>query len=388
MNRPLRIALQLGSLLFLLLVFFVSLELMGSAFKLMGKGFAETLLERTRNPLAGLLVGILGTTLVQSSSTTTSMVVSLVAGGALTIEGAIPIIMGANIGTSVTNTLVSLAHVSRPEEFRRAFAGATVHDFFNWATVVILLPLEIAFGGLGWLAKRMAGLLDGVGGADLLSPVKIVTKPISGWLSDLVGGSGVASLIVSVLLLFFALRFLVDLLKTIMSSGAERALHATLFRSPPYAIGAGAVVTAAVQSSSITTSTIVPLVGAGVVTLEQAFPFTVGANLGTTFTAMLAALQVGSRAAIAVAFSHFLFNIAGMLVVYAPPPMRRIPLALARWLSELASRRRGLALAYMVVMFYILPLGLLFASGAFSEEPVAVGSEEAGAMTEEGTLEE
>ena len=388
MNRLLLIALQVSTLVFLLLVFFVSLELMSSAFKHMGSGVAETLLSRTRNPFLGLLVGILGTTLVQSSSATTSMVVSMVAGGALSIEGAIPIAMGANIGTSVTNTLVSLSQISRPEEFRRAFAGATIHDFFNWLTVVVLLPLEIAFGMLATMSRKLAALLEGVGGTELLSPVKMVTKPASAWISGLLGDNGIVILIFSLLLLFFALRFLVDLLKTVMSSGVERALHATLFRSPPYAIGAGAAVTAAVQSSSITTSTMVPLVGAGVVTLEQVFPFTVGANLGTTIPAMLAALQVGSRAAITVAFSHLLFNMAGMLLIYAPPPTRRMTLGMARWIADLAVRRRGLAVFLVLGMFYLVPLGLLFVSGALREQPALVESTVPTTEDGEGNLED
>jgi uncharacterized membrane protein len=131
-----------------LFVFFLSLDLLGQAFGLFGRGLAATLVERTSNPFVGLFIGILGTALAQSSSTTTSLTVALVAAGALTIEGAIPIIMGANIGTSVTNTLVSLAHVTRRSEFERAFAGATVHDLFNAMTVLIVFPLELMTGFL------------------------------------------------------------------------------------------------------------------------------------------------------------------------------------------------------------------------------------------------
>ena len=371
MSSKIRVLVQVALLVALMFLFFLSLELMGSSFKLMGRGFAETLLAQTANPFVGLFVGIFATTLVQSSSTTTTMVVSLVAGGALTIEGAVPIIMGANIGTSVTNTMVSFAQVTRPAEFRRAFAGATIHDFFNWMTVLVLLPLELAFGMLAKGASFLARTLEGVGGADVLSPVKAVTQPVASAVTDILGNSGVLVLIASILLLFFALKFLVDLLKTALSSGAERWIHATLFRSPPVAIGAGAVMTAAVQSSSITTSTMVPLVGAGVVTLEQVFPFTVGANLGTTVTAMLAALQIGSKAAVTVAFSHLLFNISGMLLIYAPPPVRKIPLAMARYMGDLASRRRSVAVAYLVGMFYALPLLFLFVSGVLRPDPDA-----------------
>ncbi len=65
----------------------------------------------------------------------------------LEVRPAIPIVMGANIGTSVTNTIVSMAQSGDRREFRRAFAGATVHDMFNWLTVLVLLPIEWATGG-------------------------------------------------------------------------------------------------------------------------------------------------------------------------------------------------------------------------------------------------
>lgn len=64
----------------------------------------------------------------------------------LEVQPTIPIIMGANIGTSVTNTIVSLAQSPNRDEFRRAFAGATVHDMFNWLSVIVLLPIESATG--------------------------------------------------------------------------------------------------------------------------------------------------------------------------------------------------------------------------------------------------
>ena len=102
MLRRSRILLPITCFAALLYGFFLGLDLMGLGFKLFGEGFAEMLLEQTANPLVGLFAGILATSLVQSSSTTTSMTVALVAAGGLTIEGAIPIIMGANIGTSAT----------------------------------------------------------------------------------------------------------------------------------------------------------------------------------------------------------------------------------------------------------------------------------------------
>jgi sodium-dependent phosphate cotransporter len=363
--------LRLLALLGLLYMFFLGLDLMGLSFKLFGKGFAEELVARTSNPFVGLFVGILATTLVQSSSTTTSMTVGLVAAGGLTVEGAIPIIMGANIGTSVTNTLVSLAHVTRREEFRRAFAGATVHDFFNWMTVLVVMPMELGFGYLSRFAGMMEKVLEGSAGIKMLDPLKAIVRPVAKGISELLGDSGTLTLIVGVLLLFAALRYLVKLLKALLSAKAEQLLHRTLFRSAFAAILAGMAMTVMVQSSSITTSVVIPLVGAGVLTLEQIFPFTIGANIGTTITAMLAALATGNPAAVTVAFSHLLFNLTGTAVIYPLKPLRAIPLAMARWMGDLAARNRVLAAAYIAAAFYGLPLLLLFLTGALDSAPSA-----------------
>ncbi|RUT05656.1 hypothetical protein DSM106972_036630 [Dulcicalothrix desertica PCC 7102] len=130
-------------LIIALLLFFTSLDLLGEAFELMGEDAAQTLLGTTANPITGFLVGILATTLVQSSSTTTSLTVALVASGTLTAAAAIPIMLGANIGTSVTNTIVALGHFKHKDEFKRAFTGSMVLDYFNIIAALIFLPLEL-----------------------------------------------------------------------------------------------------------------------------------------------------------------------------------------------------------------------------------------------------
>jgi sodium-dependent phosphate cotransporter len=137
------------ALLCLLYFFVCSLDFLSSAFRLLGgkaagSAFSDSAL--LQNPICGLMIGVLATVLVQSSSTSSSIIVTMVASGILEVRPAIPIIMGANIGTSVTNTIVSLAQSPNRDEFRRAFGGATVHDMFNWLSVFVLLPLEIATG--------------------------------------------------------------------------------------------------------------------------------------------------------------------------------------------------------------------------------------------------
>lgn len=73
----------------------------------------------------------------------------------LPVKPAIPIVMGTNVGTTVTNTIISLAQLTERNEFRRAFAGAVVHDIFNWLSVLVLLPLEVITGYL----RRLTGLI-------------------------------------------------------------------------------------------------------------------------------------------------------------------------------------------------------------------------------------
>ena len=118
------VAQRVTTVLLLLFVFLVGVRGLGDGFKLLGKDLLDVFFAATENPFIGLMVGILATTLVQSSSVSTSMIVGLVAApeNPLPVANAIPMIMGANIGTTVTNTVVSLAHMGRPEEFGAACA--------------------------------------------------------------------------------------------------------------------------------------------------------------------------------------------------------------------------------------------------------------------------
>lgn len=350
-------ALQVCLLFGILYLFLVSIGLMGASFKMFGKDFATQLVATTTNPFVGLFVGILATTLVQSSSTTTSLVVGIVAGGGLTTGTAIPIIMGANIGTSVTNTLVSMGHITRPVEFRRALAGATVHDFFNLIAVLVLFPLELSTGYLSKLAGGASDIFTGIGGMKLANPIKASVKPAVEFLTDVIGNDHPwLALIVALVMMYVSLKFLVDLARGLVVSKAERFLHQYLFGAAGYAMLFGIVMTILVQSSSITTSLIIPLVGAGILTVEQIFPYTLGANIGTTVTAMLAALSTANISAITIAFVHLFFNLSGIALIYPIEAIRRIPIRMSHALAAFASTSRGWAIAYLIVVFYALPL--------------------------------
>lgn len=353
-----------------LYLFLVSIGLMGAAFKGYGKGFAETLLNTTSNSFIGLFIGILATSLVQSSSTTTSIVVGMVASGVITIGNAIPIIMGANIGTTVTNTLVSMGHITRREEFKRAIAGATVHDFFNLICVAIMFPLELATGFLQKLATYLSEAFVLFGGIKFTSPVKTLTKPTIKFIQKFFTNTidvpynmgNTVVLIISFLFLFVSLYFIVKLMRSLVISKIETALHNVLGGSGFIAIIAGLLFTVIVQSSSITTSLLIPLIGAGILTIDLAFPITMGANIGTTATAMLASFATGNISAITIAFVHFLFNCIGVLCIYPIPIFRKIPIYLANELGNLAFRKRRYAMGYVIGLFFVLPTILIVIS--------------------------
>jgi sodium-dependent phosphate cotransporter len=351
-RRILRIAIFVAALY----AFLLSIEMISGSLKLLGMPFAECLINLTNQPVIGLFIGILVTVLIQSSSATTSLVVCFVAAGTLSVEHAIPIVMGANIGTTITNSLVSLYHVSRRDEFTRAFPAAMVHDIFNLLAVLVLLPIEIFLHPIGYVSGFLAKGFAGVGGFKVLGPLQIAVKPVAKAIICLVGSKVYFSLPIALVLLFFGLKFMVDTMRRLAGSKTEVVIDRYLFGGALRAFFLGLVVTAVIQSSSVTTSFIVPLVGAGLVVLEQIFPYTLGANVGTTVTAILAALVTGSPFAIQVAFAHLIFNIFGISIWY---PLKIVPLSLARLIGKSVAKHRWLAFVYILVIFIIIPLGLI-----------------------------
>ena len=347
-------------LLVLLYVFFLSISLMGASFKFFGNAFAERLLATTGNPFLGLFVGVLATSMVQSSSTVTAITVGLVAGGALDVQGAIPIVIGSNMGTSVTNTLVSLGHIARPDEFRRAFAAATVHDFFNLILVVVFFPLQLLTNVLGRVSSVLTEALKESGGLQLVDPIKTIMAPAVKVIGQAASESGAVMLLIAVGLLFLSLRYLVVVLKSLVIGRIESFFDQTLFKTAPRALVLGVLLTIAVQSSSITTSLAVPLAGAGILSLMQIFPFTLGANIGTTITAILASLVTGNPAAVTVAFAHMLVNLFGVMLIWS---IRRIPVTMAEVLARWSVKSRLVPLVYVGTTFFLLPLALIYFAG-------------------------
>ncbi len=345
-------------LIIVLYFFLLSIKLMEASFKLFGTGFAESLISFTTNPIVGLFIGILATSLVQSSSVTTSILVGLTATGALSISNAIPLIMGANIGTSITNTIVSLGHITKKEEFRKAFEVATVHDFFNFIVVIIMFPLEMYFHILENCALFLTQFfLSSNMNVRFTSPLNYILKPATHSIQNLLSNNAAIILFFSLILLFFSLRYFVKVIKPSAKLEFKHLLNKHIFKTPLRSFGFGLVLTGVVQSSSVSTSLIVPLVGVGILTLEKIFPYILGANIGTTFTALIASLVTGSPAAVTVALEHVLFNTFGSVMIY---PIRRIPIGLSKILARLSQRTKIYPLAYIATTFYIIPSFVIF----------------------------
>ncbi|XP_022084689.1 sodium-dependent phosphate transport protein 2A-like isoform X2 [Acanthaster planci] len=396
-------------ILALLYLFICSLDLMSSAFRLLGGKEAGRVLsenELLNNPICGLMIGILATVLVQSSSTSTSIVVSIVAAGILEVQPAIFIIMGANIGTSVTNTIVSLTQSGNRNEFRRAFAGATIHDMFNWLSVIVLLPIEVTSHYLYHVTNAIveAFNIQGTGGAKV-ELLKVLTKPFSklvisidskvvskiatgelnatdakllkkgNYLFRYIADAGLSEravggilLVVSLTMLCICLVLMVKLLHSCLKGRIANIIQKTINSNLPgpffyltglLAIVVGAGVTFIVQSSSVFTSAMTPLVGLGVIRLERMYPLTLGSNIGTTATGILAALASADGkldSSLQIALCHLFFNISGILLWYPLPFMRKVPIFLAKTLGNTTAKYRWFAIFYLVVMFFLLPL--------------------------------
>ncbi|XP_008297018.1 solute carrier family 34 member 2b [Stegastes partitus] len=450
---------KLVLLLGFLYLFICSLDVMSSAFQLVGGKAAGDIFQDNvvlSNPVAGLVIGVLVTVLVQSSSTSSSIVVSMVSSGLLEVESAVPIIMGANIGTSVTNTIVAMMQAADRNEFRRAFAGATVHDFFNWLSVLVLLPLEVATRGLYRLTLLVIQSFNIQSGEDAPDLLNVITDPLTDSIIELDKSviTGIATndpearnksmikrwckteinvtfwnetlencappsvciveknmtwvdniekckhifvnvdlpdlavglilLALSLLVLCSCLVLIVKLLNSMLKGQVAVVIKKVLNTDFPFPFGwvtgyiaivVGAGMTFIVQSSSVFTSAITPLVGIGVISLERAYPLTLGSNIGTTTTAILAAMASPGETlanSLQIALCHFFFNIMGILLWY-PIPFMRVPIRLARGLGNRTAKYRWFAALYLILCFLVLPLSILGLSLAGWKVMVGVG---------------
>ncbi|WP_215226655.1 Na/Pi symporter [Echinicola shivajiensis] len=347
-------------ILIALVLFMVSIDLLTVSLLHLNNEVANKIFMATNNPFVGLFIGLLMTALIQSSSTVTAMVVAVVAAGNLSIMQAVPLVMGANIGTTITSTLVSFTFIMKKGEFRKAISAGVLHDIFNIITVIILLPLEYYFGFLSKIASMVSISVFSEGHIlhDRFSYNVIFTRPLTNFLVELVN-IPVVSLIISVLLIFLSIKLLSSsVYKTFLSKDFKQ-VSKHIFKNPYRGFLYGMFFTAAVQSSTVTTSLLVPAVATKKVSLNKVFPFILGANIGTTITAAIAAM-FKNEAAIAIALVHFLINFFGTLIFLPFPALRNIPVKMAIYFGRQAAQRKIIGIVYILMAFFIIPFLLIY----------------------------
>ncbi|XP_052098731.1 sodium-dependent phosphate transport protein 2B-like [Mytilus californianus] len=394
-------------LLALLYTFVCTLDFLSSAFRLLGgKAVGEALSSSVlaSNPIAGLMIGVLSTVLVQSSSTSTTIVVSMISADIITVKLAIPIIMGANIGTTVTNYIVAMGQTGDRNHFRRSYAAATVHDMFNWLNVLLLLPIEVATGYLFRLSQAIIDSLPHSNGTvnepDFL---KAITKPFTSFIVSIDSGviakiaqgkdenvttmmkggvvkdigwndtnTGILLLVLSLVVLCICLVLIVKLLHSVLSGKIAKIIRRIVnanskgclgFLTGLLAILIGAGLTFLVQSSSIFTSACTPLVGLGIIHIDRMYPMTLGANIGTTGTSLLAAFASAGSGnfdnSLQIALCHLFFNLTGVFAFYIIYPMRKLPIGAAKYMGNVTANYRWFALVYLISMYFLFP-GIVF----------------------------
>jgi sodium-dependent phosphate cotransporter len=355
---------RIFKLLVYILGFFVALQVTILSFKSLNSQIITPISIATSNPFIALFIGILSTALLQSSTTVTSTIVAAVAAGMLHPHNAVYIVMGANIGTTVTSTIVSLGHIMRKKEFRRAFAAATLHDFFNILTTFILFPLEYFFHILSYLAKFFAqsfNFLSDSGIGNVVNPIKIWLEPLLQNIYTLLGGWAWVSLLLAFLALGLIIRGMASAFKQSLQENFVGVWEKYLFGSPLQSLFSGIIVTAFIHSSSLVTSLVVPIVASNRLSVKKSFPFLMGANIGTTVTALLASISQ-SESALQIALTHVFFNVIGVLILFPIPFLRNIPIWLARKLGKLVIKNRLLGLLYITIIFFIFPFLLIWLS--------------------------
>ncbi|XP_073496633.1 sodium-dependent phosphate transport protein 2C [Phyllobates terribilis] len=436
-----------------LYLFICSLDVLSSAFQLVGSKLTGDIFSDNdilANPIAGLVIGVLVTVLVQSSSTSSSIIVSMVSSGILNVKASIPIIMGVNVGTSVTSTLVSLAQSGDRNEFRRAFGGSAVHGMFNWLTVIILLPIELGTGYLFYVSDAIIRSFNIHTGGNAPDILKVITRPFTDLIimldSKVIAGNAVGNpeyanrslikrwcvtneinvtehipatnltncsavtcftnasgtfiennvtikqnvercyhifahanlsdiavgfilLTASLLVLCTCLILIVKLLNSVLRGQIAHVIKKIINADFPFpfswltgylAIIVGAVMTFVVQSSSVFTAAIVPLMGVGVISMKRAYPLFLGSNIGTTTTAVLAALASPAESlseSVQVAFIHLFFNLTGIMLWYVIPYLR-VPIHVAKKFGDITAKYRWFAVLYLLLSFLILPLAI------------------------------
>lgn len=365
-------------------LFICSLEGLRCGFKLVGsewQSYLLSMIETRLAPLTGLALGMLATSLVQSSSaviaTTMVSMAGLVASGlplSSTISFGIPIILGANVGTTITNTIVALG--TRKEEFRSVIPAVLIDDIYEFLSISVFFILEITTGFLSKITTSLASFFIDVLKFEAIfvmfqrSVIDIlikgpITEPVGEIFSSFLG-TRLGGILLSItwfgtilLSLYLIEKNLSKLIKT--PGARDRVLSA--FKSPTRSFTTGFTITWMVGSSSVGTSLAIPFLAEKVVDLERVYPYMLGCNMATAVDlSQIYSYISGGIVGMTLGLAHVILNIFG-LIVWLCTPLKVVPLRIANGIGRFIISYRYSALllvGYAFLLFFVIPLVIIF----------------------------
>lgn len=349
-----------------ILMMFLAVYLILDGAYALGSPAIGRLFDLATNPVIGLLIGVIATSAIQSSTAVTALTVTAVGTGGVSVAVAVPIILGANVGTTITAMIVSFSYLGHRRSFRRAFASASLHTWFNGLFVLVAFILELLFQPL----SRTAGLVSDTVVGDAATDTGRELASLFAPLIDAVGVRGllgtvmsaraaaVVAILAGTLLILGAIRILNAQLSVLTAATTRTLLERSSGASDALGVLSGALVTMAVNASSVTVSSLLPFAVTRTLKMREALSITLGANVGTTLMSLLAALAVpGPMGALAVqaALVHVSFNVMSALLVIIIPPLRELIIRLAEFSGRVAARGYSAAAAMMATGYFVVP---------------------------------
>lgn len=342
-------------------IFFVSLWTLKLACDISVKNYVGDIIRATENPFVGLFIGLFATALAQSSSAIISVTIIFTSSGLMHLHHAVPIVMGANIGTTLTSSFFAISYLSHKKQFQKAVSAATLHDFFNLFTALILFPLEYYFQTISLVAQHLSQYTFKYIVTQNTSLIPNTHPSSFGWVNSFIYEQSYIPVIFSFFLVLVSLKIISLKLQNITLRNNDATLLKMMLKSNINSLLSGLFITSVVQSSSIITSVMIPWVVEKKISLKNLFPFLMGVNLGTTVTTFIVAIGQNEDA-MSLAFVHGLFNFIGILLFFPRKPFRNIPLWCVKKLSECIWKNKLIGLMYILLIFFLIPYILIYIS--------------------------
>ncbi len=374
-------------LVFGIFLFISSLEGVKSGFKLIFFEWQKSILTMITDntaPLTGLAIGILSTALVQSSSAVIAATMvsmsGMVASGLPMVDAmrfGVPMVLGANIGTTVTNTIVifGVRRGMTMNEFGDTIPGVIVDDVYEALTIGIFFILEMTTGAISKTTLRIGEYLSSSLGLKAVlasfdkTIIDIVIKeplinPLKNLIVDFTGQriGGVVLFVFWFLTIIFSMGLITKGLENLIQTDWEEKIKMA-FNSPARSFFTGFSITWLVGSSSIGTSLIIPFLATKVVDLKKAYPYLCGCNMGTTVDlSQIYGYLAGGMVGVMLGLAHVMLNIVALLL-WLVSPLRFVPVRIAEWIGAIIQTNENAAIRlviWVIVLFFLLPIVLIY----------------------------